>query len=130
MEDNDERTGLGLQGCAFLALAALCGSTNLPLIKMTNDQGFFTELPRKCAPGCCPKTSGPVPRFKIDPTNGCYVYAYRGRSKQTSCPGAENGRPICTRTIEAAAAGLICAQHRDVRPAELDASGAFCMYHR
>jgi len=43
---------------------------------------------------------------KIDPTNGCYVYRYRGPVETTFLPlRAENGRPICTRTIEAAAAG-------------------------
>ena len=92
-----------IAGCAVLALAA-CADVQTTTDKMTTDDGFFKELPEGVRMVAAKNQD--LTAVKIDPSNGCYVYRYRGPVETTFLPlRADNGRPICTQTIAAAAAG-------------------------
>lgn len=58
----------------------------------SNDRPASAELARLAAPG------QDLSRIKIDPSNGCYLYRYRGPIETTYLPvRTANGNPICTR---------------------------------
>ncbi len=91
-----------IAGCAVLALAA-CADVQTTTDKMTTDDGFFKELPEGVRTVAAKNQD--LTAVKIDPTNGGYVYRYRGPVETTFLPlRADNGRPICSRTADAAAA--------------------------
>jgi hypothetical protein len=65
--------------------------------------GFITNLPESVAALAAPYQD--LSAVKVNPTDGCYVYRHVGPVETTLLPlRTPEGRPICTKAAEPAAA--------------------------
>ncbi|MDX2484553.1 MAG: hypothetical protein QNK42_12925 [Pseudodonghicola sp.] len=88
-------------GCAALFVAAcddFQGANSSPT------DGFLRELPEGVR--AIAATNQDLTAVRVDPTDGCYVYRYRGPVETTYLPlRTVEGSPICTRASDAPVEG-------------------------
>lgn len=79
---------------AALVLLAACGAVQNT--KSTPSDAFLKELPEGVLAIAAPYQD--LNAVRINPTDGCFVYRYRGPVETTFLPlRSVNGNPICTR---------------------------------
>lgn len=79
---------------AALVLLAACG--DVQNTKSTPSDGFLKELPEGVLAIAAPYQD--LKAVRINPTDGCFVYRYKGPVETTFLPlRSVNGNPICTR---------------------------------
>ncbi|RME17042.1 MAG: hypothetical protein D6801_04250 [Alphaproteobacteria bacterium] len=90
-----------LLASAGLILAA-CATPDAATVNA--DAGYIAELPEAVLAIVAPGQN--LAAVRIDPTTGCYIYRHDGPVESTFVPlRSTEGRPICTREVDPAAAG-------------------------
>lgn len=94
-------TRVWVMGCAALLVAAC---DEFPIATGGSETGYVRELPEGVLAIAAPNQD--LTAVRVDPTDGCYVYRYKGPVETTFLPlRTVDGRPICARAEEALATG-------------------------
>lgn len=89
-----------IAGCAAMLVTACADTQNT---SVGPDAAFFKELPEGVR--SLVGAGQDLTAVKIDPTDGCYVYRYKGPVETTFLPlRTTTGSPICSRAAKDAAA--------------------------
>ena len=102
METSQMTARVFLMGCVVL-LGAACDDMQGANTGGATD-GLLTQLPEGVLEVAARNQD--LTAVRIDPTDGCYVYRYRGPVETTFLPlRTEDGRPICSRSDNIPATG-------------------------